>query len=225
MGPVTHCWLETASAGSSVAALRWLWERRGLLRPCQGERGRGRSGLQRMLGKDPGPEQHPVEGCCGGWGRAEGVGCCLCCWSFFGVLPRLLSAGSSRQSWLGSPRLRMKVRAAQGGDGGKGVIFAPSLPEQHCTDPAGGCPLAWQYLPATLHPCQPWDPNPSPGSASPAVTHPLHQIPRPSPPALAQPSCSSLNPTGVFWGGTCQPVPPWEPAGCRNASSVFGGLP
>lgn len=55
------------------------------------------------------------------------------------------------------------------------------------------------FLPA-CNPFQPWDPNPIPGSASPAVTHPLHWIPVPPPPALAKFSSSSLNSTGIFWG-------------------------
>lgn len=140
---------------------------------------------------------------------------------FLWGLPRLLSAGSSRQSWSDSPRLQMKVRAARGGDGGEGVGFAPSFPEQHCTGPAGGCPLAWQQ---PHNPSSPGTPTLSPGSASPAVTHSLHQSPHPPSPALAQPGCSSLNPTGVF-GGHLAAHAPWEPAGCQNASSGFGGFP
>lgn len=75
------------------------------------------------------------------------------------------------------------------------------------------------FLPA-CKPFQPWDPNPIPGSASPAVTHPLHWIPVPPPPALAKFSSSSLNSTGIFWG---VPASSHPLGACRSASGCFGG--
>lgn len=132
---------------------------------------------------------------------------------FLWGLPRLLSTGSSWQSCPGSPRLQMKVRAAPGWGWGErlgGGLHPPSLSSvargQQEGVPWPGSTHLQPHIPSTLG-----TPTPSPaaprGSASPAVTHPLHRTPRPPPPALAQPGCSSLNSTGVFWGSPASPCP------------------
>lgn len=127
---------------------------------------------------------------------------------FLWGLPRLLSAGSSRESWPSFPRLRMKVRAAQGGDEGKGVGFASSIPGQHYMGPAGGCPLAWQHLPATPHPFQPWDPNPIPWICLHSCNPPAVPDLSPFSPCPGLPYLQLPEPHRGILGGTHQPVPP-----------------
>lgn len=193
---MTHCWLETAPAGSLVVALQQWWERRGLLCPCQGQQGRTEM-EQEAEDARKGPRSRAAS-CSGGRRRGGMLPLLL---EFLQGLPRLLSAGSSRQSWPHSPCLQMKVRAAQVGRGERGgfCTFSP------CVGPARGCSLAWQRLPAAPHPLQPWDPNPR----------------VPPPPALAQPGCSSLTPQGYLGGHLLARAPP---GACRNASGAFGGL-
>ena len=137
------------------------------------------------------------------WGLEEGGGGGMLplLLEFLWGLRRLLSAASSRQSWPGSPRLQMKVRAARGGDGGKGVGSAPALPPRAASR---GCPLPWQRLPAAPHPFQPGDPDTVPCSSSCLTSSATHCT---GPLALGQPGCSSLNPTGVFWGAPASPCP------------------